>query len=279
MRRVLFAMRALQVQMGHGFGEVLFVCAKPWRFDARRRRMQRFQRILDHHVLRNIARFDADIRKLVDRPSRLQQAAQGFFRIRRLQQRAVVLAAHALQQGLEIRVEPDRDAALGDPLARARIEKGAAAGGEHDLSAVQQPHDDTALAVAEIALAMLCEDFGNSHTAGRGDDFGVGVDECQAKARGETLPDGAFARAHHTHEHDRASGERGADLVDAPVICCGSGRGRSAEWLHSGHARQSTLPVREIQPPPASAANARVRKATIKAGSRGSTSCSGRDSM
>ena len=119
-----------------------------------------------------------------------------------MQQGTIVLAAHAFQQGLQIGVKPHRYAPFVDAIARARVEKRAAAGREHDRAAVQQAHDDAPLAVAKIALAIFGENLGNGHAGRRGDDLGVRVDEGKAEPHGQPLADGALAGAHHADQHD-----------------------------------------------------------------------------
>ena len=265
MGRALIGVHALQMQMSHSFGEILLL-RLPRGVDARQLRDKRFERLLDHDVLRFVTELDADVGEFINRPPRFQQAAQRLLGIVRVKQRTVVLATHALHQRLEIGVEPDRDAALADALAGARVHEGAAAGGEHHLAGVQQTHDHAALAVAEIALAIFGENLGNGHAGGGGDDFGVGVDEGKAEARGQALADGALAGAHHADEDERASGQRRANGGGALVPGAGRRR-RRRNGLRSYHGRQSIPGAPEIQPVSA----ARARKACMKEGSRGSS--------
>ena len=68
--------------------------------------------------------------------------------------------AGALGQHVDRRVEPDGDRALVEQLAGARIDEGAAAGGDDPDVALDQPGDQPPLAVAEIMLAIALEHFG-----------------------------------------------------------------------------------------------------------------------
>ncbi len=158
--------------------------------------------------MRLVARDHAEVGERIDRIAFVQQSAQRRRRVLRLQQRTVALAADAPQQRLVVGVEPDRDAAFAHPLARARIHEGAAAGGQHERTLVEQTRHDPPLPVAKIGLAEPREDFRNAE-AGGGGDFGVGVDEFEAELLRKTMADRAFARAHHADEHEALISKRG----------------------------------------------------------------------
>ena len=73
---------------------------------------------------------------------------------------AGVAPRRALGEDVDRRVEPDRDRALVEQLAGARVDEGAAAGRDDPDLAVDQPRHQPALAVAEIFLAVAFEHFG-----------------------------------------------------------------------------------------------------------------------
>jgi hypothetical protein len=83
------------------------------------------------------------------------------------------------------------------------VHVGAAAGGEHLWTGLQQPGNDPALAVAKLALAMVGEDLGYGFT-GRLLDLGVGIDERDGEKAGQAPADGGLAGAHEADQHDRA---------------------------------------------------------------------------
>jgi hypothetical protein len=134
--------------------------------------------------------------------------AEGLFRIGRLQERAVGLLAHAGEQNVETGLQPDRDAAPGDILARRRIHERAAAGRQHQRPAVEQAGDHLALALAEIGLAEPLEDLGDGELRA-GFDLGVSVDERQSELGRKPPSDRGFSGPHHADENHRPSAERG----------------------------------------------------------------------
>ena len=118
---------------------------------ARRAQARQDQR-LDDRVMRAVARFDRQVGERVGRAALLEQPAQGLFGIGGAQQRPIGALAHPAQQHLEIRLQPNRDAALGDAPARRLVHEGAAAGRQHLGPVVQQTGDHLALALAKIRL-------------------------------------------------------------------------------------------------------------------------------
>ena len=101
----------------------------------------------------------------VERAALLGEPGQRFGAVAVAQQRAGVAAAGALGQHVDRRVEPDGDRALVEQLARARVDEGAAAGGDDPDLALDQPGDQAPLAVAEILLAIALEHFGGRSAA------------------------------------------------------------------------------------------------------------------
>ena len=172
---------------------------------------------LDHPVVRAVARFDRQVGERVGRAALFEQLAQRRLGVVGVQQRPVGALAHAAQQHLELRLQPDRHAALGDAPARLLVEEGAAAGRQHLGAAVEQTGDHPALAVAKIGLAEPLEDLGDRHLRA-GLDLVVGVDKGQAELLGEPFADRGLAGPHHADEHDRPAAQRG----DQP---CGLGYG------------------------------------------------------
>ena len=179
----------------------------------RRRRMgeptaQRADQRLDHRVMRAVARFDRQVGERVGRAAFFEQLAQRRLGVVGAQQRPVGALAHAAQQGLELRFQPHRHAALGDAPARLLVEEGAAAGRQHLGAVVEQTGDHAALAVAKVRFAEALEDLGDRHLRA-GFDLVVGVDEGEAELLGEPFADRGLARPHHADEHDRPATQRG----------------------------------------------------------------------
>ena len=80
------------------------------------------------------------------------------------------------------------------------IDEGAAAGGDDPDVAFDQPRDQPALAVAEIALAVAFEHLGG-RIAGGVLDLGVAVDEGQAEPLGQAPPDRRLPDPHQPDQH------------------------------------------------------------------------------
>ena len=121
--------------------------------------VQGVQAFVDDPVMRNIARQDREIGALIDRLARFEQTANGRSRILGLQQRPVGAPPDALHDHLGIRLEPDRDGLVADPLAGLRAHEGAAAGGDDGRAAVEQPGNHADFAIPEICLATGLKDF------------------------------------------------------------------------------------------------------------------------
>ena len=121
---------------------------------------------IDHVLVRAVAAFHVDVRFLVGRPALLGQALERRLGIAVAELRARVAARRSLGEDVDRRVEPDGDRALVEQLARARVDEGAAAGGDDPHLALDQARDQPPLAVAEILLAKAFEHFGGGK-AGR----------------------------------------------------------------------------------------------------------------
>src|SRR5829696_8224510 len=108
----------------------------------------------DHPVVRRLVGIDGDVRRGIDRVAQLHQAAHGSFRVRILQKGAGRSLADTTHENVEIRLEPKRDAILGDALTGLLVHEGAAAGGEYDRSLLQEAGDHATFAVAEMVFAV-----------------------------------------------------------------------------------------------------------------------------
>jgi len=212
---------------------------------ARRRRhgmgkpaAQRADQRLDRHVMRAVARFDRQVGEGVGRAALFEQLAQRRLGVVGAQQRPVRALAHTAQQGLELRLQPHRHAALGDAPARLLVEEGAAAGRQHLGAVVEQTGDHPALAVAKIRLAEPLENLGDRQL-GAGLDLVVGVDEGQAELHGEPFADRGLAGPHHADEHDRPAAQGG----DQPF-----GLGNGGGVVHGPLSAPRRLPPREAAP-------------------------------
>lgn len=114
-----------------------------------------------------------------------------------------VPARGPLGQNIDWGVEPDRDRPVIEKLSGTRIDISAASGRDHSHSAlVDQPGDETPLAISKIVFAIAFEHFGGREAC-RVLDCGVTVDELQAKALCKTPADGRFSYSHQPHQHDR----------------------------------------------------------------------------
>ncbi len=138
--------------------------------------------LADDHLVRHVAALDGDVRlaRRWDSASsmRFRSTASG---IAGLEQRAVAALADAAHEQRQLRLQPDRNAALGDGGPRLRVHEGAAAGRQHLRARAQQPREHLALAFAEVGLAVVGEDVVDA-LAGRLLDLLVGIDERQRRA-------------------------------------------------------------------------------------------------
>ena len=124
-------------------------------------------------------------------------------RVAAAQQRAFVGAAHALNQHIQITIEPDCQPTLKDDRTRFFLCKSAAAGRNHPIGCFEQPCDHAAFAIAKILFAKGFEDIGNGHI-GCFDNLIISIGEGYFQRIGEPSPDARFAHAHHADQHQRA---------------------------------------------------------------------------
>ena len=156
----------------------------------------------DYALMLAIAAFHVDMRFLVGRAALFRQALEGRFGILRAEQRTRVAPRGALGEDVDRRVEPDRDCALVEQFAGARIDEGAAAGRDDSHLALDQACHQSPLPVAKILLAEAFIDFGGGESR-RVLDRGIAVDERQPEPLGEPPADRRFSHSHQPHQHDR----------------------------------------------------------------------------
>ena len=163
---------------------------------------------VDDQIMRAVDRFDGEIGERVSRRALLKQAAKRRFGIGGLEKRPVRLLAHAGEQNVETGLEPDRDAARGDIVARRSIHERAPACRQNHRTVVEKPSDHLALALAKIGLAEPLENFRDRQLR-PGLDFGVSVDEAKPKLRRKALADRGLPGAHHADQHHGLAAKRG----------------------------------------------------------------------
>ena len=180
---------------------------------------------LGHGVLqRFIAAIDGDVGLGVDRMALLHQSAKDLRRVAGVQKRAVAAGGDPAQQGGQPAAQPHRDGAVPNRAPGLGVYERAAAGGEDQWTAVQQPADHPALPVTEVALPITVEQLGDAAPGGQLD-FRVGVAERQAKAGGHAAADAGLARAHQADQHDAPPGEPGRKAPDGRRSAGGPGAG------------------------------------------------------
>lgn len=127
---------------------------------------------------------------------------QGFSWVVILEKGTCISPRRPLQDGLHIRLDPDRNREIGDQRPGFRIGHRAAARGEHMGRAFEQTLDDPGFSLPEALLAMGGEQIGNAHPGGFLD-FLIRVEKGQAEPRRQTASHGGFADAHHADQHHR----------------------------------------------------------------------------
>ena len=172
--------------------------------------------LLNCQFMRPITRNDRDVGARVIGIALFDQRSQRLFGIGALQQRAMRALAHAPPQHVRIGLQPDRQAALGDFVARFLIQKGAAASGDHARPALEKTRHDAALPVAEISLAMFGENLGDRHSRG-GFNLRVGVDERQAEPLRQAATGRSFTGSHEADKDDGAVSKRLRQQLDSTV--------------------------------------------------------------
>ena len=122
------------------------------------------------------------------------------------EQRPVAPPRHPFGQGLDVGLEPDRDAALEDQRPGLGVHERAAAGRDHLRLAVDQPAKHAPLAVAEAGFAEAVE-YLLYLVIGGALDLLVRIDEGKAEPPCQAPPDRRLAHAHQPDEDDRRSGD------------------------------------------------------------------------
>ena len=181
-----------------------------------------------------------DMRLCVGRPPFLGEARQSRLGVRRPQQRAGIPPRGSLAQDFHWSIKPDGDRALVEQFPSARINKGAAAGGDDADRTVDEPGDKAPFAVTEILFAKAFEDLGSAIT-GCVLDGGIAIDEGQAQPFSEALADSRFTRAHQSNQHDRPI-EALRQLFHKAGLYMGlSGRAKGPPANHGKNMSRATL--------------------------------------
>ena len=142
-----------------------------------------------------------DVRLLVGRTPLGGEALEHGLGIAIAKLGARIAARGAFGEDIDRCIQPDGYRALVQQLARARIDKGAAARRDHPNLTLDQPRDEPPFPIAKVALAIAFEDFGGGET-GRVLDRTVAVDEGQAETLGQAPPDRRFSNTHQSDQHD-----------------------------------------------------------------------------
>src|SRR3546814_8811787 len=115
----------------------------------------------------------------------------------------MVSSPDALHQSVDVGVEPHRYSLVQNEGACLLVHERAAAGGDHLRFPVDQPGDDPPLAVAEMRLAELLEDFADG-AARRRLYLVIGIEERQPEPYGQAAAKPGFARPHQHEADERA---------------------------------------------------------------------------
>ena len=118
-----------------------------------------------------------------------------------LQQGSIVAARHPLQQHVDIRLQPDRNAHPPHVIAGFRIDESAAASGDDTRFSFQQSRNNTTFAVAKSLFAIPGEYF-LDRTIGRRFDFVIGIDEIHAEFPRQPGADTGLTGAHQPDQND-----------------------------------------------------------------------------
>src|SRR3546814_18961101 len=116
----------------------------------------------------------------------------------------MVSSPDALHQSVDVGVEPHRYSLVQNEGACLLVHERAAAGGDHLRFPVDQPGDDPPLAVAEMRLAELLEDFADG-AARRRLYLVIGLEERQPEPHRQAAAKRGFARPQQTEPADAAN--------------------------------------------------------------------------
>lgn len=165
--------------------------------------VERLENGLDDVPVSTRAAFHMDVRLLIGGASFVQQSFEGRFRVAIPELRPGVAPRGPLGEDIDGRVEPNRDRPLVKELARAWVDKGAAACcDDADAALVDEARDEPPLAVAEIGFPVALEYF-RRRKARRVLDGRVAVDERQAEPPREAPSDRRLSNSHQPDQHKR----------------------------------------------------------------------------
>ena len=164
-----------------------------------------------HGLLQNFARnllvvdaggVEPDVGQgFIDGSARGEEGVKGLAWMVGLEQGAATAAHGALEKHIGLCVEPNDDAGFFKGLEVGFAQDGSAAGGEDDARDTDKIGENALLDLAEDLLAAFGEDGGNALALVFDDQF-IGINKTMADNRGEPTPDGGFAAAHESDEHE-----------------------------------------------------------------------------
>ena len=125
------------------------------------------------------------------------------------QQGPVIAARYPLQEYIDIRLEPDRNARLPHVVAGFTIDEGPAAGRDYPRFALEEARNNTALAVAKRLFAVAREYF-LDRAIGCRFDFVIRIDKPHPEFAGKPGTDTGFPGPHQSDQDDGFV--RGKDL-------------------------------------------------------------------
>ena len=159
------------------------------------------------------------------------QSLKRRFRVVRAKQRPRVAPGGAFAEDIDRRVEPDGDRAAIQQFASSGIDERATAGRDHADGTIDQPRDQTTLAIPKIAFPKSLEYF----SCGEAScilDCRIAVYEGQPKAFRQAAANGGLAGAHQANEDDRSIKALGQLFHDAGLYIGFDGRAKGLRPLN-----------------------------------------------
>src|SRR5271166_1727604 len=170
-----------------------------------------------HRQLRGtLATLDRHICFGVDRIALLDQLAKNHPGIPDFQQRPIAAVRHSGYQNVEIRAQPQRDAAALDYPAGHLVHEGAAARGQYVNWLGEQPGDDPALSVAERPLSAIGKNLLDALASGHLD-LMIRIEERQIEPRRQPTTDLGFSCPHQTDKDDGSAWNKPARRSRSPL--------------------------------------------------------------
>ena len=158
---------------------------------------------LDDLAMRAASAFHVNVRLGVKVAPLVREPLESLLAIDVPQQRPGLQSSCPVGEEVDRGVEPDRNGAAVEQLPSPRVDEHLTPRGDYPDLVVDQPCDETPLAIAEVCLAESLKDFGRGEAGGAFGDRSIRVEEGKPEPLGQTAANRRLAGAHEADKDNR----------------------------------------------------------------------------